>query len=99
MNKNIIEIVTFNVKQGVSEEKLLEASFLFGKMLEKQINGFVKRTLAKYNDNDKWLEMIWWDSMASAQGALETATKTKEFDIYNALIEEEGSEIVYLQEK
>ena len=97
--KHIIEVVTFSIKQGVTEEQLLNASSNFEIMLKREIQGFEKRTLTKHCENEMWIEMIWWHSMENAQKALETATKTFEFDKYNSLLEEEGSEIYYLEEK
>lgn len=57
--KNIIEVVTIQIKNGVSETHFLKLS----------------------------------------HAALETATQTIEFREYNAVLEEEGSEIFYLEEK
>lgn len=96
--KYIIEVVTFNIKQGVTEKQLLNTSSNFEIMLKRNIQGFEKRTLTKHCEKEQWVEMIWWNSMDNAQNALETATKTAEFDEYNSLLEE-GSEIYYLEEK
>jgi len=99
MTKNIIEVVTFQVKKGVPEAQILELSHAFGEALKREIDGFIKRTLTKHCTQDKWVELVWWESMEAAQAALETAPQTDEFKQYCAILEEEGSEISYLEEK
>jgi len=101
MNKNIIEVVTFQVKNGVSEAELLKLSSAFGEALKREIDGFVKRSLTKHCTQDLWVELIWWDSMEAAQAALENVPQMlpTEFQQYSAVLEEEGSEIFYLEEK
>jgi len=99
MNKNIIEVVTFQVKKGVCEVQLLELSHAFEKALKRENDGFVKRSLTKHCTQDKWVELIWWDSMESAQTALEKMPPILEFQQYSFALEEDGSEIFYLEEK
>ncbi len=102
MNKNIIEVVTFQVKNGVSETQLLELSHAFGDALKREIDGFIKRSLTKKYTEDKiedqWIELIWWDSMESAQIALEKMPKTIEFQEYASALKDDDSEIFYLEE-
>ncbi len=97
--KYIIEVVTFNIKNDVCVDKLLKASNKFEVMLRREVPGFVKRTLTKHCEKELWVEMLWWNSMTEAENALEIAPKTIEFENYNSLLEEEGSEIYYLEEK
>ncbi len=97
--KNIIEVVTTQVKNGVSEAQLLELSHAFGKALKREADGFIKRSFTKHCTQDKWVELIWWNSMESAQAALETMPPTIEFQQFSSILEEEGSEIFYLEEK
>ena len=97
--KNIIEVVTFQVKNGVSETQLLELSNAFGQALKRDADGFIKRSLTKHCTQDQWVELIWWNSKESAERALETMPKATEFKKYSSALEEEGSEIFYLEEK
>ena len=98
MGKKIIEVVVFQSKKGVSEAQLLELSDAFGEALKREIKGFVKRTLTKNCSQDKWVELVWWDSMEDAQAALETAPKMAEFEKYCTVLEDD-SDIFYLEEK
>ena len=97
--KNIIEVVTFQVKNGVSETQLLELSNAFGEALKREAEGFIKRSLTKHCTQDKWVELIWWNSKESAEAALDSMPPTTEFKQYSSVLEEEGSEIFYLEEK
>ncbi len=100
MNKKIIEVVTFQVKNDVSEEQLLKLSHAFELALKCEARGFIKRSLTKHCTQDnKWVELIWWNSMEDAQAALEKMPPTIEFQEYSSALEEEGSEIFYLEEK
>ncbi len=99
MSKTIIEVVTFQAKEGVSETQLLELSNAFGEALKREVKGFIKRTLTKHCTEDKWVELVWWESMNDAKAALETAPKTPEFHKYCAVLIEDGSTIYYLEEK
>ena len=99
MKKNIIEVVTFQTKNNVSEEQLLKLSHAFGEALRREVDGFIKRTLTKHCTQDTWVELVWWDSMESAEVALEKVLQIKEFEQYNNILEEDGSEIFYVEEK
>ena len=99
MNKNIIEMVTFRVKNEISESKFLKSSNNFEKALKRDIEGFVKRSLTKEHKQNRWIELIWWDSMESAKLALKKVPQTLEFIEYCNFLEEDESEIIYLNEK
>ena len=99
MNKKIIEVVTFQVKNEVDEASFLKLSAFFGVALKREMDGFVKRSLTKHSKENKWVELIWWSSMESAQLALKKMPQTKEFKNYCSALEEDDTEIVYLEEK
>ena len=58
MNKNVIEMVIFQTNQEVTEEHFLRMYHKLNEVLEKDIAGFVKRSLTKDLKQDKWVEMI-----------------------------------------
>lgn len=58
MNKNLIEMVIFQTNQEVSTEYFLQLYQELSKVLERDIAGFVRRSLTKDLRQDKWVEMI-----------------------------------------
>ena len=58
MNKNLIEMVIFHSYQEVSTEYFLQLYQELSKVLERDIAGFVRRSLTKDLRQDKWVEMI-----------------------------------------
>lgn len=94
----IIEIVTFQVKSNISEEKLMEVSSAFEKLLENKIEGYLNRTLAKSPEENNWVEIIRWQSMELAKAALDSVVQYEAFHDYCAVLEE-NSTICHLEEK
>lgn len=95
---HVVEMVRFSVKDGVTETHLQKLSADFENALKREVAGFIKRTLAKDIASSMWVELIWWDSMDSAQLALEVVTKTREFEMYcAALVDDGGNDITYWQ--
>ena len=98
MNKNVIEMVIFQTDQEVTEETFLRVYHRLSKVLEKDIAGFIKRSLTKDLKQDKWVEMIWWESMEAAQGALEKLPQVTEFREYCSALVDEGTMMFHLEE-
>ena len=98
MKKNVIEMIIFQTKQEVTTEYLLQLYHKLNKVLERDITGFVKRSLTKDLSQDKWVEMIWWESMESAQEALEKLPKIAEFQEYCSTLADEGTKMYHLEE-
>ncbi|MBC2856969.1 hypothetical protein H3N56_11045 [Cetobacterium sp. 2A] len=98
MNNNIIEMLTFKIKKEVTEEKILKLSKAFEEALKREVNGFIKRSLSKDCIGNKWIELIWWDSMESASIALDKIPKTCEFKEYCSILEDDESPLIYLKE-
>lgn len=98
MNKNVIEMVIFQTNQEVTEEHFLRMYHKLNEVLEKDIAGFVKRSLTKDLKQDKWAEMIWWASMEAAQGALEKLPQVTEFQEYCSALADKGTMMFHLEE-
>ncbi|XBX04009.1 hypothetical protein QMP26_26245 [Enterocloster clostridioformis] len=58
----------------------------------------IKRSLTKDLKQDKWVEMIWWESMEEAQGALEKLPQVTEFREYCSALADEGTMMFHLEE-
>ena len=58
MSKNVIEMVIFQTSPEVTEEHFLRLYHKLSKVLEKDIAGFIKRSLTKDFRQNKWVEII-----------------------------------------
>ena len=98
MNGNVIEMVIFQTNKEVTTEHFLQLYYKLNKVLEKNITGFIKRSLTKDLRQDKWVEMIWWESMEAAQTALEKLPQIAEFQEYCSVLVDEGTMMFHLEE-
>ena len=65
MHIRVLEQVTFQVLEGVTDETFLEAVeqsnlFLRGR------TGFLKRQVCKQSNSNVWLDLVSWESMETA---------------------------------
>jgi len=98
MSKNVIEMVIFQTQKDVDKEQFLQLSYELNKMLKSNITGFIKRLLTKDLAQDKWVEMIWWESMEAAQAALDKLPQVVEFQKYCSALSDEETKMFYLEE-
>lgn len=98
MSKNVIEMVIFQTSPEVTEEHFLRLYHKLSKVLEKDIAGFIKRSLTKDFRQNKWVEIICWESMEAAQAALEKLPKISEFQKYCSTLIDEGTMMFHLEE-
>jgi len=64
---NIIEIVSFKLAKGVSDEAFLKTIPLISVFL-KTCDGFILRHLSR-GDDGEWVDYVQWANMANAQSA------------------------------
>lgn len=95
----LLEVVTYQVKPGISDSALLTLSGHFEAALKREVPGFQRRELMKCIDSDMWFELLWWDNEESARIALDKVTQTVEFKQYcDALVADGGDDIQYFSE-
>lgn len=98
MNNNVLEMIIFQISPEVTKEQFLEKYHRLNKVLKKDFKGFIKRTVTKDKSQDKWVEMVWWDSIEIAQSALEKLSNIPEFQEYCSVLLEDGMKMFYLEE-
>lgn len=98
MSKNVIEMIIFQTNTEVTEERFLQLYHELSKVLEKNIAGFIKRSLTKDLRQNKWVEIICWESMEAAQAALEKLPQISEFQKYCSALIDEGTMMFHLEE-
>jgi len=62
----VIEIVTFKTKPGISQEDFLAIDTVALKDVEK-LNGFLYRSLAFNKESAIWTDIIYWESAEAAK--------------------------------
>ena len=69
MNNLIIEIATFNLKNGVSPAEFLPLDKAVAEQHVSQQPGFISRQSAA-GDNGEWLVIVHWDSVENAEASM-----------------------------
>ena len=86
-NHQILEWAPFTIKEGITEQQLLEASkVLQTDFLEKQ-NGFIRRELLVQSDRN-FIDTILWESMDAARKVMDKIKDSEACANYFVLMEE-----------
>lgn len=98
MSTNLtLEIVLFNLKNGVNESDFLQASEPLGAAV-KEMKGFVKRELLK-GANGQWSDIVHWESLDDAMKAQEVIMSKTECHQFMGMIDESTMAIHHLQQQ
>ncbi len=73
----ILEVVTFKLADGITDEAFLSSSSEMEKAFLCSAQGFVSRTLSKDKEGN-WIDSVQWSNLKDAQGAAEKAMKVEE---------------------
>ena len=73
---NVLELVVFRLRAGVSREQLLGTVDPVSEWIGEQ-PGFVSRELAHDEEGDRWIDVVWWESIEQAQAAAERAMSSE----------------------
>jgi hypothetical protein len=84
MTDKILEIVTFRIAEGVSEEAVLSAANAIMPWLKTQ-HGFIDRSLS-VDDNGEWLDRVTWRDYATAMAAGEKVMSEESAAPFMAMI-------------
>ena len=72
MADKVLELVVFKLNPGAGREQLLATSEGVSRWAEQQ-PGFVSRELTYDAEGDRWVDVVWWRSLADAKAAAEAA--------------------------
>jgi hypothetical protein len=64
----VLELVVHQLNEGVSGEQFLATNRAVSAWTGKQ-PGFISRDLVHDGDGDRWVDVIWWETMAQAHAA------------------------------
>ena len=90
----ILELVVFKLSDGVSREQLLGTVDAVSAWVAEQ-PGFVSRELAHDAEGDRWIDVVWWESMEDAQTAAEVAMSSESCAPMFALIDMESTLMIH----
>ena len=87
------EVVIFEAREEVSSTALLNAAQVMEKTLQSW-NGFIDRELVSLG-NGKWIDIVHWQDMASAQAAQEEAMQSEICLTFFSLIKEKNMQMYH----
>ena len=90
MESKVLELVVFKLRDGVSREQLLGTVDGVSEWASRQ-PGFISRELSYDADGDRWIDVIWWETMENAGAAAELAMSSESCAPMFALIDMEST--------
>ena len=86
----VLELVVFKLDDGVSREQFLRTNDGVSAWIAKQ-PGFISRELSYDAEGDRWVDVLWWESLAEAHAAAEKAMTSESCTPMFALIDMEST--------
>jgi hypothetical protein len=86
MTNQILEWAPFRLRPGVDEAELLQISEQLQRDFLLRQPGFLRRELIKGSERG-YVDLVWWDSFASAQAAAKQAAESRACKAYLALMD------------
>jgi hypothetical protein len=86
MMSQILEWAPFRLMDGVDEAVLFQHSYQLQQDFLARQPGFVRRELIKGSERS-YVDLVWWDSFASAQAAAKLAAESSACKAYFALMD------------
>ncbi len=72
----VLELVVFNLRAGTSREEFLGTVDAVSSWIAEQ-PGFVSRSLVEDRADGRWIDVVWWRSMAEAEAAAARASSSR----------------------
>jgi hypothetical protein len=72
----VLELVVYRLNEGVSREQFLGANVAVSSWLREQ-HGFISRELVHDAEGDRWVDIVWWESMEQAHAAGESSRSSE----------------------
>ena len=86
----VLELVVFKLDEGVSREQFLGTNDAVSSWISTQ-PGFISRELSYDAEGDRWVDILWWESMEEAGAAAELAMSSESCAPMFALIDMEST--------
>ncbi len=76
MSQKVLELVVFELADGVSDDDFLQTTGPVSDWVKTQ-PGFISRDLTRSADGNKWIEVVWWQTLEAAEAASELAQSSE----------------------
>ncbi len=86
----VLELVSFKTKPGITQEQVIELNKEVMTTVEK-FDGFLYRSLAYQEQNQTWLDVVYWQDAASAKAAQEKFMQSKSCQQLMAVVDIEST--------
>ena len=86
----ILELVVYKLDEGVSREQFLATNDATSVWIGNQ-PGFISRELVYDADGDRWVDVIWWETIEQAHAASELSMTSESCQPMFALIDMESA--------
>jgi hypothetical protein len=83
---NVLELVVYKLNPGVSREQFLETNPGAVAWISNQ-PGFISRDCVSDVKGDRWVDLVWWESIEHAETAAQRATTSESCAPMFALID------------
>ena len=85
----VLELVVYQLHEGVSREQFLGTNDAVSSWIRQQ-PGFISRELVYDAEGDRWVDVIWWQTLEQAQAASERSMSSESCLPMFALIDMES---------
>ena len=86
----VLELVVYTLNEGVSRDDFLGTNDAVSSWIRKQ-PGFISRELVHDPEGDRWVDVVWWESLEQARAASELAMTSESCAPMFALIDMESA--------
>jgi hypothetical protein len=86
----VLELVVYGLNDRVSRERFLGTNDAVSAWISKQ-PGFISRDLAYDGEGDRWVDVVWWETMEHASAASDLALTSESCSPMFALIDMESA--------
>jgi hypothetical protein len=90
MEERVLELVVYKLNDGVTREEFLGTNDAVSSWISRQ-PGFLSRELAYDADGDRWVDVIWWETMENAHAAAELSQTSESCTPMFGLIDMESA--------
>jgi hypothetical protein len=86
----VLELVVYQLHEGVPREQFLGTNDAVSRWIRQQ-PGFISRELVHDAEGDRWVDVIWWQTLEQAQAASELSMTSESCSPMFALIDLESA--------